>query len=88
MVLSHTTGLSNLGNNSAPDFYFEPGEGFKYSGHGYQYLQKVVEKVTNKNLNELVTEIVFKPLSMKTSSYLISIIPNLYYTVCESSYLF
>ena len=70
MVLSHTSGLSNLGSQLEPEFLFSPGQGFEYSGHGYQYLQSVIEKITNKSLNELATELVFKPLSMTESSYI------------------
>ncbi len=69
MVLSHTTGLPNLGKNVSPHFSFEPGSDFKYSGYGYQYLQDVIEKITQKSLNELALELVFEPLSMVTSSY-------------------
>ncbi|MCU7917975.1 MAG: beta-lactamase family protein [Candidatus Thiodiazotropha sp. (ex Dulcina madagascariensis)] len=70
MVLSHSTGLPNLGLKSEKKkFYFNPGEAFKYSGHGYLYLQKIVENITNKSLNELAEELVFEPLEMSRSSY-------------------
>jgi CubicO group peptidase (beta-lactamase class C family) len=70
MVLSHTTGLPNL--NVKPDnvrFYFDPGTRFKYSGYAYLYLQKVVEKVTARSLEELAEQILFRPLNMTHSSY-------------------
>jgi CubicO group peptidase (beta-lactamase class C family) len=70
MVLSHTTGLPNLGDKTAVEFHFEPGSGFKYSGHAYQYLQRIIEKNTNKSLNILAQEIVFEPLSMNKTSYI------------------
>ncbi len=69
MVLSHTTGLPNLGKQSTPEFSFKPDSGFQYSGYGYQYLQGVIEAITQKSLNELAVEIVFEPLSMTASSY-------------------
>ena len=70
MVLSHTTGLPNLGGKSInPEFHFNPGEGFKYSGHAYLYLQKMIENVTGQHLDELANEIVFAPLKMTRSSY-------------------
>ena len=69
MVLSHTTGLPNLGKQVVPTFGFKPGSDFQYSGYGYQYLQDVIEKITQKSLNQLAAEIVFEPLSMTTSSY-------------------
>ena len=69
MVLSHTTGLPNLGKQVTPKFSFKPGSGFQYSGYGYQYLQDVIETIMQKSLNKLAVKIVFKPLSMTASSY-------------------
>jgi CubicO group peptidase (beta-lactamase class C family) len=71
MVLNHTTGLPNLDGKKADiKFLFDPGLDFKYSGHAYLYLQKVIEKITGKQLNELANELVFQPLRMMDSSYL------------------
>ncbi|QMU31375.1 serine hydrolase [Adhaeribacter radiodurans] len=70
MVLSHTSGFPNWRNNDSLRINFEPGQKFSYSGEGYVYLQKVVEKITGKPLNDLVTEKVFKPLGMPNSSYI------------------
>ncbi|OUS24173.1 hypothetical protein A9Q99_24835 [Gammaproteobacteria bacterium 45_16_T64] len=53
MVLSHTTGLPNFGERDEPNFDFTPGSDFQYSGYGYQYLQKVIEHITHKSLNQL-----------------------------------
>ena len=70
MVLNHTAGLTNLdGNKSTVRFLFNPGTDFKYSGHGYLHLQRVIERITGKNLNQLANEIVFLPLNMADSSY-------------------
>jgi CubicO group peptidase (beta-lactamase class C family) len=70
MVLSHTTGLPNFdGKGSDVVFKFDPGTDFQYSGHAYLYLQKVIEKITGKALNELADELVFQPLNMAHSSY-------------------
>ncbi len=70
MVLNHTTGLPNLdGTKSKVKFLFDPGTNFKYSGHAYLYLQRVIEKITGKHLNELANEFVFQPLKMVDSSY-------------------
>jgi CubicO group peptidase (beta-lactamase class C family) len=71
MVLTHTTGLPNLdGTKSEVGFLFDPGTDFQYSGHAYLYLQKVIEKITGKQINELASEHVFKPLKMKDSSFI------------------
>lgn len=72
MVLSHRTGFPNWRKNrQSPELAmsFTPNERFGYSGEGFVYLQKVVEKITGKALNDLMTERVFKPLQMTRSSY-------------------
>ncbi len=70
IVLSHRTGFPNWpGDGGSVPIYFTPGERFSYSGEGYIYLQQVVEKITGKPLNEYMTEAVFTPLGMTSSSY-------------------
>ena len=68
-VLSHTSGLPNWRTAQSLQIYFTPGERFSYSGEGYVYLQKVVERVTGKPLEEFMRETVFAPLGMTSSSY-------------------
>jgi CubicO group peptidase (beta-lactamase class C family) len=71
LVLSHRTGFPNWrGDDGKLPIYFTPGERFSYSGEGYIYLQRVVEKITGKPLNDYMTEAVFKPLGMTSSSYI------------------
>jgi CubicO group peptidase (beta-lactamase class C family) len=70
IVLSHRTGFPNWrGDDGLLPIYFTPGERFSYSGEGYIYLQRVVEQITGKPLNEYMTEAVFTPLGMTSSSY-------------------
>jgi len=70
IVLSHRTGFPNWpGDNGSVPIYFTPGERFSYSGEGYVYLQRVVEQITAKPLNDFMTEAVFTPLGMTSSSY-------------------
>jgi CubicO group peptidase (beta-lactamase class C family) len=70
IVLSHRTGFPNWrGNANALTIRFTPGERFSYSGEGFVYLQKVVEQLTAKPLNEYMQETVFGPLGMTSSSY-------------------
>ena len=70
IVLSHRTGFPNWpADDGSVSIYFTPGERFSYSGEGYIYLQRVVEKITGKPLNEYMTEAVFTPLGMSSSSY-------------------
>ena len=69
IVLSHRTGFPNWRGSGPLKIYFTPGERFSYSGEGFVYLQKVVEAITGKPLNEYMNEAVFTPLGMASSSY-------------------
>lgn len=66
--MSHQTGLPNWGGETL-EFNFEPGTDFGYSGEGYVYLQQAIEKLTNKDLQTLANELVFKPLNMSDSRF-------------------
>ena len=68
IVLSHSSGLPNWGGTPL-EMVFDPGEKFGYSGEGFVYLQKVVEKITGSPINEIATREVFGPLGMNHSSY-------------------
>jgi len=68
--LSHTTGFPNSRPVEGPlKFYHYPGEKFSYSGEGIIYLQKAIEYKMGKPLNEIMNELVFKPLGMTSTSY-------------------
>jgi CubicO group peptidase (beta-lactamase class C family) len=72
MVLSHQSGFPNWRKDrKLPQLAmaYAPGERFGYSGEGYVYLQKVVEKITGKLINEVMESRVLKPLSMTNSSF-------------------
>ncbi len=70
IVLSHRTGFPNWPGDGKPlTIHFTPGERFSYSGSGMVFLQKAVEKITGKPLNDYMQEAVFTPLGMKHSSY-------------------
>ncbi|OOG72308.1 serine hydrolase [Algoriphagus sp. A40] len=68
MVLSHTSGLPNWRSGKLK-FKYDPGERFSYSGEGYVWLQRVVEHLKEKSLEELAQEYVFQPLGMTRSSF-------------------
>jgi CubicO group peptidase (beta-lactamase class C family) len=73
MVLSHTAGFPNWRNSSKEGklyFVSDPGEKFVYSGEGYVYLGKVVEKVSGTPLNDYFRDSVFVPLSMSHSFFI------------------
>ena len=74
MVLSHQSGLPNWRKgeeerNGPLPVYFTPGDRFSYSGEGYFYLQRVIEKLTGKSLEETARENLFSPIGMNNSSF-------------------
>ncbi len=64
-VLTHTTGLPNWGNK----LLREPGELYGYSGEGFLYLGRTLEKLTGMTLEEFVRKEIFDPLEMSRTSY-------------------
>lgn len=70
LVLSHSAGFPNWRSQSDTTLpiLFNPGERFSYSGEGFVYLAKVMEKITGMSYNEVIIKTVFVPLGMKQSS--------------------
>jgi CubicO group peptidase (beta-lactamase class C family) len=69
-VLSHRTGFPNWRPKDGElQIFFTPGERFSYSGEGMVYLQKVVETIEGRPLNDVMRTRVFEPLGMTHSSY-------------------
>ncbi len=64
-VLTHTTGLPNWGNR----LIREPGELYGYSGEGFLYLGRTIEKITGMSLDEFTKKEIFQPLGMSRTSY-------------------
>jgi CubicO group peptidase (beta-lactamase class C family) len=70
-VLSHSPGFPNWRRqNNSLTIHFTPGERFSYSGEGFVYLSKVVEKITGEKFNDFMERMVFVPLGMADSSYI------------------
>ena len=72
IILSHQSGFSNWRRYTPSrklTFNFEPGNGYQYSGEGFYYLQRAIEKKFNKSLDELAEEKIFSPIGMKDSRY-------------------
>ena len=78
MCLSHTTGFPNwrwisrtgeFQPEGKIQFFFDPGTDYSYSGEGMRLLQKVIEKISGKGLEELARKRVFDPLDMEMTSY-------------------
>lgn len=69
-VLSHTSGFPNWRPKDQPlRIHFAPGERFAYSGEGYVYLQRVVERLSGQPLDEWMQARLLGPLGMRYSSY-------------------
>lgn len=69
-LLSHTSGFSNSYEVCInKKVYFESGTKYQYSGVGYIYLQKIIERITGKAFEEIAKEYVFEPLGMNNSSF-------------------
>ncbi len=68
MVLSHTSGLPNWSSDPLA-FDFKPGTGWQYSGEGFMLLQRTVESITNKGLDDFMRHQLFDPLGMSSTSF-------------------
>lgn len=70
-VLSHSTGFRNWRNSLdqplTPDF--DPGARFQYSGEGFYYLQRAVEKITGGAFEQFMQTRLFEPFGMRSSTY-------------------
>ena len=73
LILSHQTGFPNwrwMNKDNKLNFEFEPGTKYQYSGEGFEYLRKALEKKFHKSLEELAKEFIFQPLGMNDTSYI------------------
>ena len=71
-VLSQQSGLPNwryLRKDRKLVFEYEPGTKFQYSGEGFEYLRKAMEKKLGKSLEEIADEVLFGPLGMQDTHY-------------------
>ncbi|MGJ1430660.1 serine hydrolase domain-containing protein [Sphingobacterium spiritivorum] len=72
-VLSHQTGFPNWrweNENEKLGFQFDPGTKYQYSGEGFEYLRKALEKKFRKSLQQLADGLVFKPVKMSDTQYI------------------
>lgn len=70
IALSHQTGFPNWrkrGAALAPQF--EPGTKYHYSGEGFLYLQRTLERVAGASSDSLTHQFLLDPLHMDASSY-------------------
>lgn len=72
LILSHQTGFPNwrwLNNDKKLAFQFDPGTKYQYSGEGFEYLRKALEKKFGRSLQQLAQELIFQPLKMYDTRY-------------------
>jgi CubicO group peptidase (beta-lactamase class C family) len=69
LALSHRAGFPNWRSGRDLKIVFAPGERFSYSGEGFVYLQKAVERATGQTLDRVMRRLVFEPLKMTSSSF-------------------
>jgi tetratricopeptide (TPR) repeat protein len=69
MILTHSSGLPNWRNGKLT-FKYDPGKQYSYSGEGFVWLSKIVEKITNEPIEVYMQETVLRPLAMNHSSYI------------------
>jgi CubicO group peptidase (beta-lactamase class C family) len=71
-ILSHQSGFPNwryLTDTKMLTFQFEPGTKWKYSGEGFEYLRKAIEKKFKRPFEDIAQEKLFKPLGMKNTYF-------------------
>ena len=77
MVLTHRTGLPNWSKSPSSEewptapitFKYPVDSCYGYSGEGFAYLQRAVEKIRGKKIDKVAKEEVFEPLGMDYTSY-------------------
>jgi hypothetical protein len=77
IVLTHKTGMPDWATGpssagwptSAIEFICRPDSCFGYSGEGVAFLQRAIESIKGKSLQQIASEDVFIPLDMTNSSY-------------------
>ena len=77
LVLTHRTGLPNWSKGPSTQewptspitFKFPVDSCYGYSGEGFAFLQRAVEKIRGKKIDEIAKEEVFTPLGMEYTSY-------------------
>ena len=71
-ILSHQSGFPNW-RRDHPDgklaFAFDPGTQYQYSGEGFEYLRKALERAFGKTLGRLADELIFQPLGMRDTRF-------------------
>ncbi|WP_378184810.1 serine hydrolase [Aquimarina sp. W85] len=71
-ILSHQSGFPNwryLTVDKKLSFQFEPGTRWHYSGEGFEYLRKAIEKKLKRPFENIARETLFEPLGMRNTYF-------------------
>ena len=70
LVLSHRTGFANWRRETGGKLAFvrEPGTAFGYSGEGFEYLARFMERKIQQPFEQLTRELVFRPIGMRDTA--------------------
>jgi CubicO group peptidase (beta-lactamase class C family) len=70
-VLTHTTGFPAWGDTRySPKIYFTPGERFSYSNESFIYLQTILEKVSQMNLDKIFHKYMGSKFGFKDAGFI------------------
>ncbi len=70
LALSHQTGFPNWrGPKGGLNFLRDPGSSYGYSGEGYNYAVRFIQKKTGSNFEDLAFQMLFSPLGMTETAY-------------------
>jgi CubicO group peptidase (beta-lactamase class C family) len=69
IILSHETGFPNWRRKEKLAFKFDPGTQVGYSGEGFEYLRRALEKKTGRSLQQLATAMIFGPAHMSETTF-------------------
>jgi len=68
LTLSHQSGFPNWRRDGGLKLDFAPGSRHEYSGEGYEYTRRAVEKLTGTDVSELARALVLEPAGMSHTS--------------------
>lgn len=69
LVLSHQSGLPNWRGGGKLAFQFKPGARHEYSGEGYEYLRRAIERRTGESMTTWMRRTVLAEVSMPHTSF-------------------
>lgn len=69
LALSHQTGFENWRGSRPLAFAFTPGERHQYSGEGFEYLRRALERRTGRTMPELMQAHVLDAAGMSNTSF-------------------